>query len=33
MPIVVNFDVDGTLVDAVGVHAKDWQDAVRDHSR
>jgi beta-phosphoglucomutase-like phosphatase (HAD superfamily) len=26
----VIFDVDGTLVDSVDLHAKAWQDAFRD---
>lgn len=30
MPKAVIFDVDGTLVDAVDLHAKAWQDAFRD---
>ena len=25
------FDVDGTLVDSVDLHAKAWQDALRDY--
>jgi beta-phosphoglucomutase-like phosphatase (HAD superfamily) len=27
----VIFDVDGTLVDSVDLHAKAWQDALRDY--
>jgi beta-phosphoglucomutase-like phosphatase (HAD superfamily) len=26
----VIFDMDGTLVDSVDLHAKSWQDAFRD---
>lgn len=32
MPKAVIFDVDGTLVDSVDLHAKAWQDAFRDYS-
>ena len=31
MPQAVIFDVDGTLVDSVDLHAKAWQDAFRDY--
>src|SRR5689334_265425 len=31
MPSAVIFDVDGTLVDSVDLHAKAWQDAFRDY--
>jgi beta-phosphoglucomutase-like phosphatase (HAD superfamily) len=31
MPKAVIFDVDGTLVDSVDLHAKAWQDAFRDY--
>ena len=27
----ITFDVDGTLVDTVAIHAKTWQEAFRDH--
>jgi HAD superfamily hydrolase (TIGR01509 family) len=30
MPIAVIFDVDGTLIDSVDLHAKAWQDAFRE---
>jgi HAD superfamily hydrolase (TIGR01509 family) len=30
MPNAVIFDVDGTLVDSVDLHARSWQDAFRD---
>jgi HAD superfamily hydrolase (TIGR01509 family) len=30
MPQAVIFDVDGTLVDSVDLHARSWQDAFRD---
>ena len=30
MPQAVIFDVDGTLIDSVDLHAKAWQDAFRD---
>ncbi|MFL5279537.1 MAG: HAD hydrolase-like protein, partial [Rhodopila sp.] len=30
MPKAVIFDVDGTLVDSVDLHATSWQDAFRD---
>jgi len=30
MPNTVIFDVDGTLVDSVDLHARSWQDAFRD---
>jgi HAD superfamily hydrolase (TIGR01509 family) len=30
MPKAVIFDVDGTLVDSVDLHARSWQDAFRD---
>ncbi len=30
MPKAVIFDVDGTLVDSVDLHAQSWQDAFRD---
>lgn len=33
MPIAVIFDVDGTLVDSVGLHAKAWQDAFGEYGR
>ena len=33
MPKAVIFDVDGTLVDSVDVHAKAWQNAFRDYGR
>ncbi len=31
MPKAVIFDVDGTLVDSVDLHARAWQDAFRDY--
>ena len=31
MPKAVIFDVDGTLIDSVDLHAKAWQDAFRDY--
>jgi len=31
LPKAVIFDVDGTLVDSVDLHAKAWQDAFRDY--
>ena len=31
MPKAVIFDVDGTLIDSVDVHAQAWQDAFRDY--
>src|SRR5689334_23119948 len=31
MPSAVIFDVDGTLVDSVDLHAKAWQEAFRDY--
>lgn len=31
MPSAVIFDVDGTLVDSVDLHARAWQDAFRDY--
>jgi HAD superfamily hydrolase (TIGR01509 family) len=31
VPKAVIFDVDGTLVDSVDLHAKAWQDAFRDY--
>jgi len=31
MPKAVIFDVDGTLIDSVDLHAKAWQDAFHDH--
>ena len=30
MPQAIIFDVDGTLVDSVDLHARSWQDAFRD---
>ena len=33
MPIAVIFDVDGTLVDSVDLHAQSWQDAFREYGR
>lgn len=33
MPKAVIFDVDGTLIDSVDLHAHAWQDAFRDHGR
>src|SRR3954471_10699436 len=33
MPRAVIFDVDGTLVDSVDLHARAWQDAFRDYGR
>jgi HAD superfamily hydrolase (TIGR01509 family) len=33
MPKAVIFDVDGTLVDSVDLHARAWQDAFRDFGR
>lgn len=31
MPKAVIFDVDGTLIDSVDLHARAWQDAFRDY--
>jgi len=31
MPTAVIFDVDGTLIDSVDLHARAWQDAFRDY--
>ena len=31
MPNTIIFDVDGTLVDSVDLHARAWQDAFRDY--
>lgn len=33
MPKAVIFDVDGTLIDSVDLHAKAWQDAFAEHGR
>jgi len=33
MPKAVIFDVDGTLIDSVGLHAKSWQDAFAEYGR
>ena len=33
MPKAVIFDVDGTLIDSVDLHAKAWQDAFSEYSR
>ncbi len=33
MPKAVIFDVDGTLIDSVDLHAKAWQDAFREYGR
>jgi len=33
MPRAVIFDVDGTLVDSVDLHARAWQDAFRQYGR
>jgi len=33
MPKAVIFDVDGTLVDSVDLHAQSWQDAFREYGR
>ena len=33
MPKAIIFDVDGTLVDSVKLHALAWQDAFRDFGR
>ncbi len=33
MPKAVIFDVDGTLIDSVGLHAKGWQDAFAEYGR
>ena len=33
MPKAVIFDVDGTLIDSVDLHAKAWQDAFREFGR
>src|SRR3954453_11008234 len=33
MPRAVIFDVDGTLVDSVDLHARAWQDAMRLYGR
>ena len=33
MPKAVIFDVDGTLVDTVDMHAKAWQEAFRDYGQ
>jgi len=33
MPKAVIFDVDGTLIDSVDLHAKSWQDAFSEYGR
>ncbi len=33
MPKAVIFDVDGTLIDSVDLHAKSWQDAFAEYGR
>jgi len=33
MPKAVIFDVDGTLIDSVDLHAKAWQDAFGEYGR
>ena len=33
MPKAVIFDVDGTLIDSVDLHAQSWQDAFREYGR
>ncbi len=33
MPKAVIFDVDGTLIDSVDLHAKAWQDAFSEYGR
>ena len=33
MPKAVIFDVDGTLIDSVDLHAHSWQDAFREYGR